>query len=365
MSWSEDAGISWSNDPVFVQSDVLFRAVVKNIGRAALTGPLLIEWRVNGSAAASATMTGGLSRNTSRIVVASATWTPVTAGNQTVVARADPANSILEGNEGNNAFSLPLVVEADGSTGPTPPPAAAAVGYTRLAFEEDFNGTGGIDMADSRQPGFNFYRFRPHGYPVMPLSAFSVANSILTINNTGTFTTNNGLNTTCGQPGGTWTGYEAANGAYFEARIQNPQNDPSPSVDGWPSFWSDPSRHMWGGVVTNYFELDFYEKIPDQFPNSYTCGCHEWATTTQSRNDLNTILACPVGYDWNAYHIYGLLWLPGSRHEVHRDNVLVETRTFAQLPWLAACDRERLTIMLGSDGGFPMNVDWVRVWQAP
>ncbi len=250
--------------------------------------------------------------------------------------------------------------------GLSPPPGAAAVGYTRLAFEEDFNGTGGIDMADSRQPGFNFYRFRPFGYPVMPVSAFSVANSVLTINNTGTFTTNNGLNTTCGQSGNTWIGYDAANGAYFEARIKCPQTDPSPSADGWPAFWSNSSKTMWGGIYTDFFELDFFEKIPDELPNSYTSGAHEWASPGQTRNDIIPgILNCPAGYDWNAYHVYGLLWLPGNRHEVHRDNVLVETRSFTRYPWLATCDDERLGIMLGSDGGYPMNVDWVRVWQRP
>jgi hypothetical protein len=44
------------------------------------------------------------------------------------------------------------------------PAQAAAAGYTRLVFQEEFDDTSGIDMADTRQPGFNFYRNRPFGY---------------------------------------------------------------------------------------------------------------------------------------------------------------------------------------------------------
>lgn len=115
MGWSEDAGASWSNDPVFVQNEVLFRATVRNSGAAALSPsmPLLIEWRANGSLVASATLTGGLSRRQSTTVVAATSWTPDVAGNYTIEARADPANTIFEGNESNNRFTLSLVVESN------------------------------------------------------------------------------------------------------------------------------------------------------------------------------------------------------------------------------------------------------------
>lgn len=115
MSWSEDAGVSWGNEPVFVGNEVLFRAVVRNRGNAALppSMPLLIEWRANGIVAASAILASGLSKRTSTTVVAASSWVPLTAGNYTIEAIADPANTIVEGNEGNNRLALSLVVEGN------------------------------------------------------------------------------------------------------------------------------------------------------------------------------------------------------------------------------------------------------------
>jgi CARDB/Polysaccharide lyase len=123
MSWSEDAGISWSTSPVFIDNDTLFRATVRNAGTAAATQTFVLEWRINGTTVASSNVTGGLSKGQSRVVVASAPWSPATypgaAGTYTALGVVDTTNTIAESNEGNNTRSASLVVEG-GTTPPGP-----------------------------------------------------------------------------------------------------------------------------------------------------------------------------------------------------------------------------------------------------
>jgi beta-glucanase (GH16 family) len=236
-----------------------------------------------------------------------------------------------------------------------PPPQAAAVGYTRLAFNEDFNDTSGIDMADSRAPGFKWYRFKPFGYGVLGTGEFSVSGSVLTLNQTVGSDANYGLGSTCG----VGKGFGITNGAYVEGRIANAPT----GGGGWPAFWSMSNKHLWGTEHTNFWEVDFYEKLGNV--DQHVFAVHNWLTNTNHNLNINQHNTMPAGYDFNAFHTYGWLWLPGNRYQVYRDNVLINTFTYSSFPWLANGDDESMPIILGTGSSWPMRVDWVRVWQAP
>jgi hypothetical protein len=249
-----------------------------------------------------------------------------------------------------------------GGGGLQPPPQAAAQGLTSLVFNEDFNSLSGIDMTDSRVAGFNWYRFRPFGYPVLGTNEFSVSGSVLTISQTGGSFSNNGLGSTCGVGNNQFVGFAAQNGAYFEASIASPA---SGNNDGCPAFWSTGSDHMWQGINANSWETDFYEKVPVGTTNRYTFGAHDFRTPDIQSNRLDYIVTVPAGFDFNQFHTWGMLWQPGNRWVTYRDDVAVGTFPYSSLPWLSGGDGKAWPIILGTGKAFPMHVDWVRVWQAP
>jgi hypothetical protein len=214
-------------------------------------------------------------------------------------------------------------------------------------------------MTDSRQPGFNFYRNRPFGYGVTPLSDFSVANSVININQSTNFAMC--LLSTCGKSGHTWTGNSFHGGAYFEASISNSTADPTPSTSGWPAFWMMSDEFLWGSVTNNFWEVDFYEKYYSDQRRVW--AVHEWLASGSQITRVNGLETHPSGYNFNQFHTYGMLWVPGDRYVFYTDNVAVGTYTYANNSSLVKGDNQSWNLILGTSGGWPMQVDWVRVWQ--
>jgi beta-glucanase (GH16 family) len=247
-----------------------------------------------------------------------------------------------------------------GGGGLQAPAQAAAAGYTSLVFEEEFDDTSGIDMSNSRQVGFNFYRFKPFGFGVTPLSELSVANSILTITPTeGSSTGYHALQSTCGIGSNQYVGSTFSGGAYFEGRLAHELV----SSNGWPAFWTMSDDHLWEGVGTNFWEVDFYEKLGTA--TQYGVAVHDWATSSSTDNDINHHETVPGGHDFADFHTYGLLWLPGDRYVAYLDDVAIKTFLFSTFPWLSGGDDKTWPIIIGSGEGWPLDIDWVRVWQAP
>jgi hypothetical protein len=246
-------------------------------------------------------------------------------------------------------------------SGLQPPAQAAAVGYTRLVFQEEFDDTSGIDLADTRQPGFNFYTEPPFGFP--QLTEISISNSILRFTGPGG-TANGSLYSTVGTTFPNWIGFGAVGGAYFEASIAIPNpNFPIPSP-GWPSFWSMANEHLWGpltGTFDGFLEIDFLEYIWGQNSQLYQSPLHWWGNP---KHDYNPNIDPPGTVNYTQFHRYGCLRVPGSRIDAYFGDVLVQSATYAALPWLAGGDSQSMPVILGCDL-MEMQVDWVRVWQAP
>jgi CARDB len=120
LQWSDDDGLTWHNASVPAQSNLLFRAKVKNNGTAAFPRPkpIRVDFRVNGSLVAwSDTYRSGLSAGASKLLVANtgpdgdAVWYDAPAGTHKVVAHVDPLKSYTELKESNNTRSATLTVD--------------------------------------------------------------------------------------------------------------------------------------------------------------------------------------------------------------------------------------------------------------
>jgi len=266
------------------------------------------------------------------------------------------------------------------SIGPICPPPlqAAAAGYTYLAFREEFSSTSGIDMNDSGQPGYNFYRRRPFGYPVTPNSGISVADGVLILTSIKRGA-NDGLYTVCrpnGWAANTYTGFAVRDGAYFEARISF---DPKPTASlppgqsyGWPAFWSMAAEHLYGNA-TEAIECDFFDKYTNQTGSNptgpydrYLGGLHRWeASSTSTIVNWSTLFIDVPGVNWTTWNIPGTLWKAGTKGTIdfYFNNVLKTQNPLPGSPWELG-NNQTWPVILGSDN-WPMKVDWVRVWTKP
>jgi len=236
-----------------------------------------------------------------------------------------------------------------------------------MVFDEEFSSTNDIDMNNTGKPGFNFYRRLPFGFPVEPAGSMSVSNGVLTLTSR---VANMGLVSIC-RSGTGWTGFAASGGAYFEASISF---DPAVgaaigSSSSWPSFWSMAAEHLYGGLDTNFLELDFFEYDTIwKGANTYGGAIHAWAdsqtraTNNQAHNHF--IITVPSGTDWkNSFNTVGTLWVPGTGINYYFNNTLTtDTNPYSQYPQFEPGDRQHMPVIIGSDG-WPMKVDWVRVWQ--
>lgn len=187
-------------------------------------------------------------------------------------------------------------------SGPPPSPAAAA-GYTKLLFCDDFSSIASIDMdaagcpakgpcAAKERDGYKWFRAgKPFNYPETPKNDVSVRDGVLTINGIAPSMT---LMTTYGRDSGGYGGFSVRDkGAYFEAAVSF-DTPPEPWLaanagrgrgegkaaqwrDGWPAFWTMDTCHLYG-QCSPYMELDFFEYATYAFagPDSYSGSLHRW-----------------------------------------------------------------------------------------
>ena len=310
------------------------------------------------------------------------------------------------------AFFAPVVTASTTTVqpgaAPTPPTQASAVGFTNLVFDDEFTTNTTFTTSTSATSGYNWYF-----YPWGPLTA-----SAVTINTgagtgalagaTGIATVNGGvcIQTVPTYPANANVIPGTYQHAYFEARCQF-----SPTVTGsggpaggWPSFWSF-GISAFAGTATGYTsENDFFEAYPNGNAGS-TSDCintlHNWehsatgvcGTDTDDTNSDNQSLTL-VGSsesgqpDDGAWHTYGCLWVQTSATagyiEYYLDNYLVVhqngvtrflTGTNQSLASgvisngvmgtsLTNQEVDHMFLIIGSGDGWPMNVDWVHVWQS-
>ncbi len=254
--------------------------------------------------------------------------------------------------------------------GPKPPPPAAQAGYSRLTLSDEFTSSSTVDVAGTGKPGFTWYTDQPFGWPA-PRAEVKVANSTLTILPRADDSINWSLSTVSPKT-------NAGQGftfAYFEARMRF-SNPPQPKTRGWPSFWSIGRKMVVQRAHIRYAELDFFE-VADN--NSFIGSVHDWSpkagTDFQFNDSMNRATARdPHKYDFTPWHVFGCLWQPGRVRWYLDDKQLIEQRySLSGVPvpnaeghpvgTYSILDQEQMMVILGTAKNWPLQVDWVRVWQ--
>lgn len=225
----------------------------------------------------------------------------------------------------------------------------AASGYS-LVFSDTFTNSSTIDMADTGNAGFHWYRRQFFGYPT------EAAANIVTSSGHLVLAGNNhaGYEIATAAPNANtqgWIGNVFRGGAFFEASIAFD----GPAVvaggyNGFPAFWSMAVEHMANKGASqvagkpagyeNFTEDDFFEYSSSGDPShAYTWGIHNWyqyastpACTAGYRAGANQYcdivnLNAGTAYNnafvhkpggvtitWNptTFHTIGHLWVPGN-----------------------------------------------------
>jgi len=304
-----------------------------------------------------------------------------------------------------------LAADVNAQTPPSPAPASAA-GFTNLVFDDEFTTSTTIAPAKTYPAsGYNWYRHgdvEPDDISVNPgagSAATAGATGVLTIDNTPDVF--NGVlqtvpaNATGSQRIGTWQH------GYFEARIQY-----SPTVtghggrkNGWPSFWLWAVQALSPVQGQRTAECDIFEALPLGTAGASSQAIntmHNWenssdyaAQTNLFNTGSNNLQVSLVGSTESAqptdgaWHTYGCLWTSNGKGSgtvqfyfdgfliVHQKGVTTfltgtnQSLAPGQISGstmgtaLTAMESDNLFIYLGTAQDWPMNVDWVRVWQGP
>lgn len=286
----------------------------------------------------------------------------------------------------------------------SPPSAAVEYGFNSLSFNDEFDSLSTIDVNNTLQPGFKWYvqSLVLGTYPTNTLIAFAASSFTMPVAGVLHYAPN----TPVGDPasGGNFfsAGYKADNtfvgntiqptGFYAEARMKYDPTCINATKNWFPAFW------MWDkGIMYNsgtntaygsnrYTEFDIFEAS-----SNTTVDYVDWDWSnpgggiTQVRN-TNYTLGVPTPID-NNFHIYAMRWVPQTKHggtgyiTRYVDNVYksagdvtyssstisAQANSGATTGWMSGADASVLgfTVQFQAAEGCPIDVDWVRIWQAP
>jgi hypothetical protein len=186
----------------------------------------------------------------------------------------------------------------------TAPPQASTVGYSRLAFDDEFNSVATISPDGSGS--YKWYTtnfFDPSA--MLPTSGYKVNNGYLTILTDASGYSYGIATATPTQTSGVWQH------GYFEARIRF--NPTGYQGSAWPAFWSYSLEGALSSVPDGgYFsELDFMECYPWGSSCAYITTVHQWQHTTFANTslaqNLNNVPTVPAGTDFAQWHVYSCL----------------------------------------------------------
>jgi hypothetical protein len=247
----------------------------------------------------------------------------------------------------------------------TAPPQAVAAGYKTLTFDDEFDSPNSISPT-----GTGNYKWYPKGWftntdgspQFAPPTSYSVHNGMLTIN---TDYTGYGWDLATAAPGGVGKTFQHG---YFEASIQYDPKYAKTGLKSWPAFWSKAIESTNGAEDANTAELDFFEAYPTGTGKTSTLQTiHDWKSVggklTNKADTKQNAAKLPAGYDPTQFHTLGCLWEDGTI-SMYVDNKLVGV----SLSWkpgstYSVLDADHMIVILGSGVNWPMNVDWVRIWQ--
>ncbi len=281
------------------------------------------------------------------------------------------------------------------------PAAAAEAGMKKLVFADDFDSLDTIDLAKTGQPGYHWYT-ETYG-AVLPPECVSQNESYIHLG--APFDGAYGL-VSYSRSGD--CGFTVTSGCYLECRMR--ANMPmAEKTNGIPAFWTMGLLDFMGRPWAQVGELDVVELfVTDNEQGEkqkYFAGTlHNHYRIPQEDGSMKTVYASNLvnacGYrdqfpftddDW---HTYGALWEEGHI-AWYMDGKLMHSIRFADGEWPqcfyrddptplptaeevwpgrdftlrnwkgahAIMNRDEGVVFVTSREGYPMDVDWVRIWR--
>jgi beta-glucanase (GH16 family) len=257
------------------------------------------------------------------------------------------------------ALSLTSVASANGLGQPIPPTQAIVAGMTDLSFDDEF--TTSSTISPNGSGSYNWYATNFfNASATLPASGYSVQGGYLTIK-TDDSGYSDGLATAA--PGHTAQAWQHG---YFEASIRF--NPAGYEGSAWPAFWSWSIEDATGQDISNgmrgpYGELDFMEAYPISARQiAIATTIHQWLNGNSISQNSNNGPNIPAGTNFSQFHTYGCLWTP-NKVVWYFDNKPVTTVSTGPGTPFTAIEKEHMFIMLGTGRNWPMDVDYVHVWQ--
>lgn len=298
---------------------------------------------------------------------------------------------------GTSLAVAPTVAAAATSTSPAPlrirsrqrrvevqPPAlAVGAGYTNKVFDEAFTSTDSIDLTGAGMAGKRWSTKLPWGGTRTPASKLTTTPDGLRIDqavsnqNIALLT----IDPSTGQ--GTTFGH-----GYFEIRMRFAPDQPSAQA-GFPALWLAPKSQMYHQVEPiPCGEIDMFEAYRDAdhpYTGTFVGTVHDVTPVpggnwefSREQNRNNVVDAHIDG----AWHTYAVLWEPGrvrwyldGQVQVdvafgpdRRPNVPTinwatgEGNSVGAFSILEEPLQQEMVLMMGTAPGWPIEVDWVRVW---
>jgi beta-glucanase (GH16 family) len=275
------------------------------------------------------------------------------------------------------------------------PPAAAKDGCTKLAFSDEFDSLSTFDFRGTGAPGYTWYTDPPYNKTAPIVNRdYSIANSILRMDPQ---VSNENLLCSYSKKG--QTGYVWRYG-YAECRMRFDTSNVALASEGrmgWPAFWGIALTDFLGQSWTDCGELDVMEAFLVDGNNGsggvYYSGAlhhHKRVNGEAQKNGVNLVNA--LGYKGKKYlidsnwHTYAALWREGYI-AWYIDDVFMHSLEFSkdELPVFYSKDAdgpihvaenannwpgvhyimndEQQVMLLGTGKKWPMEIDWVRVWE--
>lgn len=292
-------------------------------------------------------------------------------------------------------------------TNPTPtgtpeiPAAAEDFGMTKLAFADEFESYDTIDFSGEGKPGYNWYVDRPYGGVTLTKDEIVLEDGVMTFA-PKTCPASIGLPTFSAKGK---TGY-TMNYGYAEARIRFSVDEitlRSEGRNGWPAFWGVSVVDVVGEKWNRVGELDILEayELNANDPHSdviYTGTLHDHLKLESGKQQIATNMTNATGalglrdYLDNEWHTYAALWTE-NYIAWYLDGELMHSVRFSEeaypvyyyrdieepLLWNEAMNAalqghtwvgahsimnvDHMVLFLGAHETWPIEVDWVRVWE--
>ena len=367
------------NTPTQVKpgTEIVFSVKVKNAGSEAVNQPIVVNFGAAKDVFATVTYSDGIPAG-GEVVIKSQPWTAV-VGDHMLAVRVNATETVSESNTKNNTMQTALRVAEDVLEATFMPvqERLSRYGIDSLIFSDDFDTLDTIDNENSGAEGYKWYVKRPYGASTLTTNDYSVQDGVISLHAEKP-TYNYGLGTFHHE---TEAGF-VHNTGYLEIRLRIPSYDDEGT--GGPAIWALPTTKLTNRAPA-WVELDWMEYwgiVSWAQDGYYTISVHEVhypnfdRVRTAGYKNSNYI---QHGLGDGQWHIMGWLWREGE-FITYLDGVPVMTLTYGEgkdpspkhtvvngeekLGVFSMLDEQLMPIIIGGSKDNPMELDYVRLWNA-